>query len=172
MCYPNLQQAYVHHRARNLGTNDLLEKQRDLEKELNQRKEGHRIQIDTCPCCGLLVNSEELTFKTNLNELNLGVGVFLYFKNYLFHVVVFLLMFAIYSLFALITNIKAFNDYNGSSALCILTLSEGCGLSPLGAGSKVLHQNDTVNKYSQIQSWLGIAFVIVWGLLYVVKTHH
>lgn len=80
-------------------------------------------------------------------------------------------MFLLYSLFALITNIDIFDKANGTTVLCILNWSVGgCGLSPLGAGSKILNQNATSNRFSQIQSWISVAFVILWGLLYIVKT--
>lgn len=29
--------------------------------------------------------------------------------------------------------------------------------------------NDKANSYSQIQSWIGVAFVILWGLMYLFK---
>jgi hypothetical protein len=81
-------------------------------------------------------------------------------------------MFLIYSIYALVTNIIVFNQQNATSAMCLINIStSGCGLSPIGAGSKILNQNDYINKLSQIQSWIGIAFVIFWGILYIYKTH-
>lgn len=45
----------------------------------------------------------------------------------------------------------------------------------IGAGNKLLNLNltntDNTNRLSQIQSWLGIAFVILWGLMYIIKTY-
>lgn len=116
----------------------------------------------------MLSQNEELSYFINLEDLNLGVGVYLFFKNYFFHAIVFLLMFFIYSLFSLITNIKIFNQQNGTGVLCFVT--NNCGIATIGAGSKVINQNDYKNHFSQIQSWLGIAFVIVWGLMYAIKT--
>lgn len=95
----------------------------------------------------------------------------MFFKNYLFHALIFFLMFLLYSLFALITNINIFDKANGTTILCVLNRSVGgCGLSPLGAGSKILNQSDTSNRFSQIQSWISVAFVILWGMLYLIKT--
>ncbi len=82
-------------------------------------------------------------------------------------------MFLIYSLFAFITNIRVYNDTNSTQVMCILTASSngGCGLSPIGAGSKVLNQNSNSNTLSVIESWIGVGFVALWGFLYIIKTH-
>jgi hypothetical protein len=99
----------------------------------------------------------------NLEELSLGVGIHLFFKNYFFHTIVFVIMALVYSLFALVTNVEIFDmfktDYESPNEL-----------SPIGAGSKVLEQNAFKNSMSQMQSWLGVAFVIIWGLMFTAKT--
>lgn len=97
------------------------------------------------------------------------MGVYLFFKNYLFHSLVFLLMFLIYSIYSLVTNIKVFNDANGIDSLCLWPYT--CGLSQIGGGSKVLIQYGDSNRLSLVQSWLGVAFVAIWGILYSVKTY-
>ena len=81
-------------------------------------------------------------------------------------------MFLIFSIFSLVTNINIFNQANGTGVMCIITnaLAGGCGLSPLGAGSKVLNQSSTSIRYSQVESWISVAFVSLWGLLYIAKT--
>jgi len=38
-------------------------------------------------------------------------------------------------------------------------------------GSKVINQNEEKNRMSQIQAWLGVAVVIIWGICNIVKTH-
>lgn len=83
------------------------------------------------------------------------------------------LMFLIYSLFALVTNIITYNEVKNTSVNCIFskTSNGGCGLSSIGAGSKVLNQSTNANYLSQIQAWLGVAFVALWGFLYIIKTH-
>lgn len=57
--------------------------------------------------------------------------------------------------------------------MCILATqgNGGCGISSIGAGSKVLNQTENANKLSVIQSWIGVGFVALWGLLYIIKTH-
>lgn len=133
VCYPSVEEAKIHHRANNIGTNDLLTKQKRIEKDVREKKLKN---IEVCNCCGILAQNEKLPYFINLEDLNLGVGVYLFFKNYFFHGVIFVLMFLIYSLFALITNVKIFNEQNGTGVLCFITST--CGLSPIGAGSKVL----------------------------------
>lgn len=82
-------------------------------------------------------------------------------------------MFLIYSMFAIITNIRVYTDTNATDTLCFLTAQSngGCGLSPIGAGNKVLNQTENSNRLSMIQSWIGVGFVSFWGLLYILKTH-
>jgi len=79
-------------------------------------------------------------------------------------------MFLVYSIYALATNVKIFNQNNNVNSLCFLT-STACGLSQIGAGAKVLHQDDYVNKLSKVQAWIGVAFVGLWGILYMLKTY-
>lgn len=128
-----------------------------------------------CSCCGLMVKNEPLPYCTSLGDIGMGVGVHLFFRNYLFNSLVFLLMFLIFSIYAIATNVKAFDEYSSEQAQkqCIIDDANvgKCGFSRIGAGSKVLVPNDANNKMSQIQSWLGIAFVILWGLLMALKTH-
>ena len=106
----------------------------------------------------------------------MGVGVHLFFKNYMVNILVFALMFLCYSIFALSTNLTSFNQDQGTQKdiLCLMsssTAANGCGFSAIGAGSKVLNQNDTKNHLSQIQSWIGVAFTILWGVIFIIKTH-
>ena len=58
-----------------------------------------------CKCCGLLLQDEELPYCTSFDELKMGVGVHLYFRSLLYNSIVFLLMFFIYSIYAMITNL-------------------------------------------------------------------
>jgi hypothetical protein len=146
----------------------LLSKQQQIEDEL---RENRVKDIQVCECCGILARNEELPDFIKLEELSLGVGIHLFFKNYFFHAVVFLLLFLVYSVFALVTNVL--NYYAQlNQLLCIDTLLP-CGLAIIGGGSKRLAFNPPDNKFqenmTQIQSWLAVGFVILWGLLYIVK---
>lgn len=87
-----------------------------------------------------MTQETKLPYCVDLNKLNLGLGIYLFFKNYLFHALVFFLMFLIYSCYALVTNIITFNNNNNVDVLCFFT-STACGLTRIGAGAKVLHQD-------------------------------
>ena len=57
-------------------------------------------------------------------------------------------------------------------ALCLLE-DNGCGLSDIGTGSKVL-RDEPVTQIKQtvvIQSILGIVFVVLWSIMNVIKIH-
>jgi hypothetical protein len=53
------------------------------------------------------VNQVEIGFGADIDNIKLGVGVRLYFMNLLYHTLIFLLGFFLYSLYALITNANA-----------------------------------------------------------------
>ena len=106
----------------------------------------------------------------------MGVGVHLFFRNYLVNALIFFLMFLIYSIFAMSTNLVSYNQANQTqkNILCLLNDSEttdGCGFSAIGAGSKVIEHNESKDTYSQIQAWIGVGFTIIWGLIFIIKTH-
>ena len=53
--------------------------------------------------------------------------------------------------------------------LCF-TNSIFCFVSEMGAGAKVLNSGDeNINKFSQVQAWLGVFFITIWGLFYWLK---
>jgi hypothetical protein len=85
-----------------------------------------------------MADNHPLPQTVSLEELSLGVGVYLFFKNYCFHSVVFVMMGLLYSIFAMITNVEIYDrfktDYINNSDLL-----------PIGAGSKILCQNTFKN---------------------------
>lgn len=93
----------------------------------------------------------------------------LFFKNYTYNAIIFVLMFLIYSIFAIVTNAE-FNDVLYDGIMCVLPGSD-CGVSHIGAGSKILEPDTEKNRLSRIQSIIGLAFVVLWGILNIVKTH-
>jgi hypothetical protein len=60
-------------------------------------------------------------------------------------------------------------DEKTKPALC--TPNRGCGFSDIGMASKVIAQSEAKNTMSQIQAWLGVAVVIIWGICNIIKTH-
>jgi hypothetical protein len=86
-----------------------------------------------CACCGNIVNQTDIPFLTSLEQVRLGVGVRLYFSTLLYHSVIFLGAFLVYSLFGLATNLTASNIEG--SKLCTVV----CPTARLGLGGKLDH---------------------------------
>ena len=41
----------------------------------------------------------------------------------------------------------------------------------MGAGSKIIDRNPQKDILSHAQVWIGVAFAILWGLIYLIKTY-
>ena len=97
----------------------------------------------------------------------------LFFRNYLFNTLIFFIMFLMYSIYAMTTNIISFKgtfEFEPNME-CFVSEEDDCGISVISAGVKVLNQQEDINHYSFVQSYLGLGFVILWGILYLVKTY-
>lgn len=79
-------------------------------------------------------------------------------------------MFCVYSIFAIVTNVEDFNKDSEINKFLICG-SANHGLCDISAGSKVLWQNDEKKKHNYIQAWIGVALVIIWGVLNIIKTY-
>jgi hypothetical protein len=79
-------------------------------------------------------------------------------------------MFLVYSLFALATNVKIYQKIN--ELQCSNDVSR-CSLLTISGGSKVLYfdQSGEANDFSNVQAWIGVIFVLLWGMLYMIKTY-
>jgi hypothetical protein len=111
----------------------------------------------------MLAQNSKVSSSINLEELSLGTGVHLFFKNYFFHGCLFLLMFVVYALFALITNVT-------HAPICTSYFS--CGVAMIGGGSKMRPEfisNPSQTSLNLVQSAIGVIFVVVWGILYIIK---
>jgi hypothetical protein len=69
-----------------------------------------------------------------------------------------LLVTIIFGIYNLITNLQA------SNAICTYYII--CGIPSIALGAKQLNRSPTNDLYMMIQSWLGIAVVIVWGVFF------
>jgi hypothetical protein len=95
-------------------------------------------EFEICNCCGLLLQNELLPFRTRLRDINLGIGVTLFFNDFVYYMGVFVAVFLLYSIFALASNAVLFG---AGTAGDLCSGERGCGMSSIGAGSKVLSQN-------------------------------
>lgn len=106
---------------------------------------------------------------TSVKDLNnIGVSTFLYFET-LFHLIVMLVLaFLIYGIYSLITNIQAANAYRQSITENLKDYKISYeGFLVLSLGSKQLHNRPTDKLYYQIQCWIGVGLVMVWGLYFI-----
>jgi hypothetical protein len=80
------------------------------------------------------------------------------------------IMLAIFSGYAIVTNIQASNMYknslNGSDVLDIGETYSGFLMASLG--SKAVYYTQFGNSAFSVQCWLGVVFVVIWGFIFVV----
>ena len=117
--------------------------------------------MQLCPCCGNIVNKEEISFTANIENIKVGVGVRLYFMSLLYHILIFLLGFFLYSIYSLITNLNA-----SSKHYTIIEDSQGqrSVTSDIGLGSKLM-LNEQYKHDLAIQSVLGFIYILIWGII-------
>ncbi len=79
-----------------------------------------------------------------------------------------LAMILIYSIFAIITNITASTSYKNSVVDSAILVSQKSyeGILLISLGSKQLHETNLDKTYYTIQCWLGVAMIVVWGILF------
>lgn len=133
LSYPSKKNAILHHNTYLLGPKDLNDNNKKNGDKKDNAKEEKR-----CSCCGMISQDERLPYSTPIKDLNIGVGVLLFFRNYLFHSFVFLMMFLFYSIFAMITNVISYNDDLSSAPLCVDTYAS-CGIIKISAASKIFN---------------------------------
>ena len=77
--------------------------------------------------------------------------------------------FAIYSIYSLITNIISSNIYRSNLPDQELDNKDNSfeGFLVLSLGSKQLHEKPRDQNYYLIQCWLGVAFIVLWGIIFI-----
>ena len=122
--------------------------------------------MKVCECCGLMQQDTQLRCCTDIDEIDVGVGVKLYFKNIANHAVIMTCAFLIYALYSLITNvIVSTNNAPISGPLCVFDGS--CGLSNLSIGTKLQIGDATLI----IQVIIGIVLISLWGAVTFYRRH-
>lgn len=149
--------------ANRLGTED-------LRSQILERTKGSD-DIEFCPCCGFVRQTENLKACTHLGEINnIGISTYLYFQTIKNLAVLLVILSFGYSIYALATNVKASAEYqkyikDGGLILDPKLLST-ISYVALSLGSKQLNPT-TDNKTSYfIQCWIGLGVVILWLLLF------
>lgn len=99
--YPSETEAHTHRRANQLGTLDL--KERDIKDSS---------YLPKCPCCGLSEQKEEIDLLTDIEKIrNVGISTNLYFLTVSRLFFLLLLLFVLFSVFSIATNLVASSTY-------------------------------------------------------------
>lgn len=100
LTYPSTEMAELHMESNRLGT-------QDLRSEILERTKGTD-NVQFCPCCGFVKQTESLKICTHLGEINnIGISTYLYFQTIKNLVILLAVMSLGYSIYSLITNVKA-----------------------------------------------------------------
>lgn len=81
------------------------------------------------------MNKEEIAFTANIENIKVGIGVRLYFMSLMYHILIFLLGFFLYSIYALVTNLKASRTH---SIIIEDSQASGSVTADIGLGSKLM----------------------------------
>ena len=77
-----------------------------------------------CPCCGFIKQEENIKLCTPLKEINnLGISTFLYFETAKNLGLLCLVLFLVYSIYALVTNLISAGKINESFSADVLSIS-------------------------------------------------
>jgi hypothetical protein len=88
-----------------------------------------------CPCCGFVKQNDEIKICVPFDDLsNIGVSTFLYFKTFKNLSILILIMFFIYAIFALVTNVIA------SGKTTFTSLKTNVDYLTISLGSKQLNR--------------------------------
>ena len=120
-----------------------------------------------CSCCGYLLQSEEIPLETSLRNIgNMGISTHLYFQTLILISILLALLFCIYGIFALATNILAFNRFTQHE-----TIPAEINFLTISISAKQLNQTDQNNNFYFIQCWLGLVIVIIWFIAFIMAKY-
>lgn len=103
------------------------------------------------------------------------MSTYLYFETLKNLIVLLLVSFFLYCIYAIITNVMASDDYQvdyfeefTQGKTDIEKYKSFEGVLAISLGSKQLHAEEEDKRYYRIQCWLGVAMLIIWGLLFTI----
>ena len=92
-----------------------------------------------------------------------GISTHLYFQTLINLSLQMAVMFLIYGIFALVTNVIAAQAYQPDDP----AVNAHQGILIISLGAKKLNATQENNHYYVVQCWLGVVTVFVWGLLFM-----
>lgn len=96
------------------------------------------------------------------NIHNLGISTYLYFKTIQNLSILLGIMFVVYSVYSLATNLKAANiDINGNYSSQILSFLS------ISLGSKQLYSSEEKIQMYVIGAWIGLAMLVLWSIAFL-----
>jgi hypothetical protein len=92
----------------------------------------------------------------------LGISTYLYFKTIQNLSILLGIMFVVYSVYSLATNLKAANiDINGNYSSEILSFLS------ISLGSKQLYSSEEKIQMYVIGAWIGLAMLVLWSIAFL-----
>lgn len=123
-----------------------------------------------CPCCGFIKQTQKLKLCTNLSDVNyIGVSTYLFFHT-LKHIIFLLtVLFFVYCIFAIVTNVICSNLYRAQASSEINKKYDSFyGFLVISLGSKQIHETSSDKHFFNIQCWIGTGLVALWGILFAI----
>lgn len=92
----------------------------------------------------------------------MGISTYLYFKTIQNLSILLGIMFVVYSVYSLATNLKAANiDINGNYSSQILSFLS------ISLGSKQLYSSEEKIQMYVIGAWIGLAMLVLWSIAFL-----
>jgi hypothetical protein len=123
-----------------------------------------------CPCCGFILQKEGLSLTTSIGSINhIGISTYLYFLAIKHLIVLLVVMFAIFSVYSIISNGIVSGLYKDEVKDASVAPQEQSYLNVLviSLGSKILYGESEVGRtLFYVQCWMGVVVIVVWGVLF------
>jgi hypothetical protein len=118
-----------------------------------------------CNCCGFKRHEESIKMCTSFDDIsNMGTSTYLFFVTFKHLAVLLAILTAVYSVFALVTNLVASKNSSLGSSYTVDYLS-------ISLASKEANPTDQNKLFYYIQCWLGVVFVIIWIAIFIVNRY-
>ncbi len=121
--------------------------------------------VKLCHCCGFRRHEDNIKLCTSFDDIsNMGTSTYLYFVTFKNLSILLAIITAVYSIYALVTNVIASNNntLGNNYTVDYLTIS---------LASKQSNPTDLNKLYYYIQAWLGVVVVIIWIIFFFINRY-
>ena len=118
-----------------------------------------------CNCCGFIKQEDQVKLCTHLKDINnIGISTFLYFQTLKNLSILLALLFFIYAIYALATNVIATNTGDPTNVYSYIPTD----ILSISLGAKQTIQTQQNRTYYFVQCWIGFAVMLVWGVTFLI----